>query len=42
MVHLERAFSTNQYATDVFKNYLSLAYFLADRCEDALKLLSSS
>lgn len=42
MIHLERAFATNKYAPDVFKYYLSLAYFLSDRCEDALKLLSSS
>ena len=42
MAHLERAFATNQYAPDVFKNYLSLAYFLDDRCGDALKLLGSS
>ncbi|NOD78485.1 MULTISPECIES: adenylate/guanylate cyclase domain-containing protein [unclassified Ruegeria] len=42
LVHLERAFATNQYAPDVFKNYLSLAYFLHDRSDDALKILASS
>ncbi len=42
MVQLERAFSTNTYVPEVFKLFLSLAYFFLGRCEEALRLLSSS
>ena len=39
---LARTRKSSAFAPDVFKNYLSLAYFLVGRCEDALKLLSSN
>jgi len=42
MGQLERAFATNPYAPDVFKLYLSLAYFFNGRPGEGLKILSSS
>lgn len=38
----EKAVETNPYLADNFKRHLSLAYFLADRPADGLKLLSAN
>lgn len=42
IAHLEKAFATNPYITDHFKRHLSLAYFLAGRPDDGLKVLGGN